>query len=243
MQTLDDGVAVLRLNDPAHRNVLSRPLSDALATAVEGSLDAGARAIVLTAEGKVFCAGGDLDSLLTVRDSLDQAYAGLLALSRAPVPTIAVVAGPAIGAGVSLPLSCDVLLATSDARFDPRFLDLAIHPGGAHLWKLAQRVGPQGAAAMVLLGDSLTGAEAVTAGLAWRCLPSAEVEAFAMALARRAAQRDPNLVRRTKSSLCASLLGDEEAAFDLELEAQRWSVEQPAFKAAVEKVRARVRGR
>jgi enoyl-CoA hydratase len=241
--TVQDGIAVLRLSDPARRNVLSRRLSDDMALAVQASLSEGARALVVTAEGSVFCSGGDLDALLDGQSELADAYAGVLALSRSPVPTIAVVAGAAIGAGVSIALSCDVVLAAPEARFDPRFLDLAIHPGGAHLWRLAQRVGSQGASAMVLCGDVLTGEEAVGAGLAWRCLPAAEAVATAMKLAARAAARSPRLVRRTKQSLRASLAAvDEQAAFELEIEAQRWSVAQPEFAAAVQQVRAKLRG-
>jgi enoyl-CoA hydratase len=217
-------------------------LSDDIAAAVEDSVDRGAAVLVLEAEGSVFCAGGDLDGLLSGKHPLEDAYAGVLALSRAPVPTIAVVTGPAIGAGVSLPLSCDVVLVSPEARFDPRFLDVGIHPGGAHLWKLAQRVGVQGAAALVLLGDVLTGEEAVAAGLAWRCLPADELREAAMKLAAKAAGRSGELVRRTKASLRASLDVDERAAFDLELEAQRWSVAQPEFTAAVQQILGRVRG-
>ena len=63
------------------------------------------------------------------------------------------------------------MVASPDARFDPRWLDVAIHPGGGHLWRLSQRFGRQAAAALVLCGESLDGADAVRAGLAWRCVP------------------------------------------------------------------------
>ena len=139
----------------------------------------------------MFCAGGSLDDLLRRDQPPSAAYAGFLALAEAPVPTIAAVTGAAIGAGVNLPLACDVVIAGESARFDPRFLDVGIHPGGAHLWRLAQRVGPQGAAALVLCGDTLTGPEAVTHGLAWRCVPDDEVRAVAVRLARQAADRSP----------------------------------------------------
>jgi enoyl-CoA hydratase len=152
----------------------------------------------------VFCAGGSLDDLLKREHPLGETYAGFLALADAPVPTIAAVAGPAIGAGVNLPLACDVVIASDSARFDPRFLDIGIHPGGGHMWRLAQRIGPQGAAALVLCGDVLTGQEAVSAGLAWRCVPDASVLQAALGLARKAAGRSPELVRRAKQVLRAT---------------------------------------
>jgi enoyl-CoA hydratase len=168
-------------------------------------------------------------------------YAGLERLAAAPVPTIAAVGGPVLGAGVNLPLACDIVIAAEDARFDPRFLDAGIHPGGGHLWRLARRVGAQGAAAMVLCGDALTGPEAVRHGLAWRCVAGDELEPAALRLARRAAGRPAALVRRTKRSLRDSLaLDGAEQAAELELRAQQWSVEQPEFLESVQRIRRRL---
>lgn len=243
--SLDDGVAVLTLADPRKRNALSFRMSEDLAAAVGSALDDGARAIVLDAEPPVFCAGGSLDDLLAQARPLSETYAGFLALADAPVPTICAVAAPAIGAGVNLPLACDVVIAGDSARFDPRFLDIGIHPGGGHLWRLAQRVGPQGAAALSLCGDSLTGAEAVTAGLAWRCVPDGSVLETALSLARRAASRSPELVRRTKATLRATTGHDASvsAAIATELQAQQWSVEQPYFTETLQSLRARIGSR
>jgi len=239
--TVEEGVAVITLADPARRNALSKRLSDSLAAAVRDALAAGARALVLDAEPPVFCAGGSLDDLLAGSHPLGETYAGFLALADAPVPTIAAVAGAAIGAGVNLPLACDVVIAGESARFDPRFLDVGIHPGGGHLWRLAQRVGPQGAAALVLCGDTLTGPEAVSHGLAWRCVPDGEVLGTALGLARRAASRSPELVRRTKETLRATTgYGQAADAAALELGAQQWSVEQPHFLETVRALREKI---
>jgi enoyl-CoA hydratase len=242
--SLDTGVGRVHLDDPRHRNALSRQLSDELAEAVQAVIAEGATAIVLTAEPPVFCAGGSLDALVNRDAPLIDVYAGHLALANAPVPTIAAVAGAALGAGVNLPLACDVIIAAESARFDPRFLDVGIHPGGAHLWRLVQRVGVQGAAALVLLGDVLTGAEAQEHGLAWRCVPDADLEEVAMTLAGRAARRSAPLVRRTKQTLTATLaITSFDEAFALELDAQEWSVNQPEFADTVRRVQASVAAR
>ena len=108
---LQDGVAVVTLADPGTRNALSRALSERLAAAIAEVLDGGARAIVLDAEPPVFSSGGSLDDLLRREHPLTEMYSGFLAIADAPVPTIAAVAGPAVGAGVNLPLACDVVLA------------------------------------------------------------------------------------------------------------------------------------
>ena len=242
--TVDDGVGLVRLADPRHRNALSKKLSDDLAAAVGTVIDGGAGAVVLSAEPPVFCAGGSLEGLLNRDVALADMYAGHQALISAPVPTIAAVGGAAVGAGVNLPLACDVVIAAESARFDPRFLDVGIHPGGGHLWWLAQRVGMQGAAALVLCGEMLTGAEAAAHGLAWRCVSDSDVEEVALRLARRAAGRPRALMARTKQTLRAtSAVTSFDEAFAAELQAQEWSAAQPEFAAAVRRVQADLEAR
>lgn len=224
----DDGVGRVHLDDPERRNALSKELSDALADGVRSVAPAGA--IVLSAEGGVFCSGGVLEDLISPKAPLSEAYAGYQALLAVDVPTIAAVAGPAIGAGVNLPLACDVVLCSPAARFDPRFLDVGILPGGGHFARMSARVGRQGAVAMTLCGDVLTGEEAVAAGLAWRC--DDDPLALALRLARRAAGRDRELVARAKSVLDTPT----DDPFALELAAQQWSVDRPGFADAVQRV-------
>ena len=241
---LSAGVGLLRLADPGHRNALSPALSNDLARAVEQMLSEGAGALVLSAEPPVFCAGGSLDALLSRAVPLAASYAGFTALASCPVPTIAAVSAPALGAGVNLPLACDVILTSPAARFDPRWLDVGIHPGGGHLWRLAQRIGPQGAAALVLCGDVLDGAEAVTAGLAWRCVAADDLMPLALKLARRAAGRPRELLARTKASLRVSTqLTSADAAMALELEAQEWSMDQPGFADRIRAIQRSLAGR
>jgi enoyl-CoA hydratase len=242
--SMDDGVALLRLADPRHRNALSRRLSDDLAAAVDSAMARDARAIVLSAEPPVFCAGGSLDDLLDRPYPLSELYAGMSRLTEAPVPTVAAVGGPAIGAGVNLPLACDIILAAPGARFDPRWLDVGIHPGGGHLWRLAARIGTQGAAALVLCGDVLDGEQAAATGLAWRCVPEPELLPLAMKFAKRAAGRSHALVRRTKTTLQATpQLTSAEQALALELEAQEWSMDQPGFADRIREIQASLAAR
>jgi enoyl-CoA hydratase len=238
---VDGTTARIHLDDPATRNALSPRLSLELADTVASALAAGATALVLTAAPPVFCSGGSLDELLAPTHPLDDAYAGFLALADSPVPTIAVVDGAAVGAGVNLVLACDVVLVSPDARLDPRFLDVGIHPGGGHLRLLRERLGAQGAAALSLCGDHLTGEEAVVAGLAWRCLPSDELFVIARRYATRVTSRPGELVRRTKASLLDSgpTVTPPEARA-LEREAQEWSMAQPFFAEQVAALRDRI---
>lgn len=239
LDLVEGGVAVLTLDDAAHRNALSYALSTSLAAAVEEALAAEVGAIVLAAEPPVFCAGGSLDDLLEPKAPLRDTYVGFLAVADAPVPTVAAVAGPAIGAGVNLPLACDVVVCSPSARFDPRFLDVGIAPGGGHLWRLQRRVGAQAANALVLFGEALDGPSGVEVGLAWRCVPDDEVVDVAVTLARRAAGRPRELVRRTKAVARASLsVASADEALELELETQAWSMDQADFTDRVAALRS-----
>jgi enoyl-CoA hydratase len=237
----DDGVAVLTLADPDRRNALRLEMTRALAAAVDTALAADVGAIVLAADPPVFCSGGWLDDLLAPRAPLEESYVGMLALADAPVVTIAAVGGAAIGAGVNLPLVCDVIVTSPAARFDPRWLDVGIHPGGGHLWRLERRVGRQAAAALVLCGERVDGREAERIGLAWRCVDTDdELLPEARRLAARAAGRSRPLVQRTKATLRATVdLPDVESAQALELEAQQWSMTQPHFHETLARLRPR----
>jgi enoyl-CoA hydratase len=186
---MDEHVAVVSLTDGRRRNVIDHHSSRQLAQAVQQALDADAWAIVLRADPPVFCAGGSLDDLLAPDVDLAPMYEGFTALASAPIPTVAAIDGACIGAGLNLPLCCDVVLTTEQARFDPRFLDVGIHPGGGHLWRLSSRVGMQGAAALVLCGDTLDGVEAVEHGLSWRCVTQDELLPLALKMARGAVGR------------------------------------------------------
>jgi enoyl-CoA hydratase len=235
-----EGVAQLTLVDTRRRNALRIELSLDLEAAVHEALAADVGAIVLTAAPPVFCSGGDLDDLLGPRASLTDIGRGARALTDAPVVTIAAVNGPVIGAGINLALACDVLLATPAATFDPRLLDLGIHPGGGQLRNLAMRVGRQGAVALSLCGDTLDGISAERAGLVWRCLPDDELVPTARRLARRAAARPREAMLRAKDSLDRTIAVDDATAFAIELEQQQWSIDQPELIERVAALRERL---
>jgi enoyl-CoA hydratase len=241
VEVIDEAIGLVTLADPDHRNALSLELTRDLASAVAEVLASDVGVVVLAAEPPAFCAGGSLDDLLAPRAPLAEMYVGFLALANAPVVTIAAVGGAAVGAGVNLPLACDVIIASPEARFDPRFLDIGIHPGGGHLWRLEQRVGRQAAAALSLCGESLTGEEAEQKGLAWRCVPAVDLLDTALGLARRVVSRPRAVVERAKGTLDASLAVDNSGdAITLELAAQQWSMDQPEFTERVRALRARL---
>jgi enoyl-CoA hydratase len=235
------GITTVVLDDPGARNALSWDLVRSLSQAVEGAAARGSRALVLRNTPPVFCAGGSVDELLEPKVGLEEIYGAFHALDEAPMPTVAAVDGAAIGAGVTLFLCCDIAICTPASRFDLRFLDVGIHPGGGALWRLERVAGRQGAAALTLFGEVLDGEEAARRGLVWRCVEPDDLAGEAARLAQRAASRDPELVTRTKQTMASVALVDEpRAAIDLELDAQRWSMARPAFQASLGELRARL---
>lgn len=238
----DGNVALLTIDDPGRRNALPLEVIEQIKAAVaEASTDPDVGALVVTATPPVFCSGGSLDDLLNPRAPLRHMYGGFESIAKCPLPTVAAVNGPAVGAGVSIALACDVVLCSPAARFDPRFLDVGIHPGGGTFWKLQRLVGSQATAALLLFGESLEGEEAVRVGLAWKCVPDDELLPAAVAMARRAADRPRELTLRAKATHVASMsMGTAEEALDYELEAQQWSMEQPVFVERLEKLRAKL---
>jgi len=239
-----DRVAVVTLDDPARRNALSLGLCALLATTLEKlGDDPGTGAVVVTGAGAAFCAGADLTELGDSRhDGLLAIYEGFLAVARSPLPTVAAVNGPAVGAGLNLALACDLRVAGPDARFDCRFLDLGIHPGGGHTWMLRRLVGPQTAAAMLLFGQVLGPQEAARVGLVWECTEGPVVLERAVELAARAADAPADLVTATATTLAdVADIDDHATAVELELERQLHSMDQPAFAERLAALRSRIR--
>jgi enoyl-CoA hydratase len=238
-----DGVALVTFDDPPRRNALSLAMAGEIAetlASLEASPEVGA--LVVTGTPPAFSAGADLDDLARAdRDRLRGIYEGFLALSRFPLPTIAAVNGPAVGAGLNLALACDVRLAGRSARFESRFIDLALHPGGGHTWMLRQLLGPQGAAAMVFCGQGLDGEAAARHGLAWRCVEDDVLVEEAVGLAKVAASAPRELMKRLKATL-RGMAGVTEhgSAVERELEPQLWSVEQPEFRERLESLKRRI---
>src|SRR5262245_45939427 len=211
------GVAVVPLAAPDRRNALTLAMVDEIGAVLDAAeADPNVGAVVVTGAPPAFCAGADLSHLgASQREGLMAIYEGFLRLGRSPLPTVAAVNGAAVGAGVNLALVCDVIVAGESARFDTRFLQLGLHPGGGHTWMLQRLVGPQVAAAMVLFGRVLDGEAAERAGLAWSCVDDADLLVYARGLASVAAAAPRDLVERVKATMVAvRSLDDHEAPVD-----------------------------
>ncbi len=240
----DLGVATLTLDQADRRNSITLPMVEEIVAALDG-LEArdDVGAMVVTGAGSAFCAGADLGHLGSSReDGLRAIYEGFLRIARSPLPTVAAVNGAAVGAGMNLALCCDVRLAARRARFDTRFLQLGIHPGGGHTWMLQRIAGPQVARAMVLFGAVIGGDEAERIGLVFRTVDDADLLEFAATFAAGAAAVPHGLARRTKDTLARVVDVDTHAdAVDLELLAQVWSLDQPEAQQRLQAMQAQIR--
>ena len=242
-----DGVAVITVDDPDRRNALTFDLSDQLASAVAAcEQDQDVHAVVVTGTPPAFCAGADLTALGEAReDGLRRIYAGFLAVANCSLPTIAAVGGAAVGAGLNLALACDLRVAGPRARFDARFLQLGIHPGGGMTWMLQRLVGPQTATAMTLLGQVLDADTAVRTGLAWSRTDGDHDDLLVAAteLARASAAAPRDLVLAIKRTMRATAFMDQHAdAVTTELRPQVASIETPEFAAKLAAMKAKISG-
>ena len=243
---IEDKVATITLNAPDRRNALTSSLIADMCTTldeIEGREDVGA--LIITGAAPAFCAGASLGDLADTgsgkgggkREKLLSIYEGFLRVARCQVPTIAAVNGPAVGAGMNLALACDVRVAGRSGRFDTKFLQLGLHPGGGHTWMAHNVMGPQATAATVLFGERLSAEAARAAGLVWSVVDDGELLSGVRTLAAKAAA-DPALARRTKKTLAATSSAPTlKDAVDIEVDAQVWSMERPEFAQRIQAAR------
>lgn len=157
-------MSVLELQRDGRRNALDLALCRAITDAAAAEVDAGARVLVVTGEGTSFCAGADLDGVYG-GEFLEALYAMLHGLTRLPVPVVAAVNGPAIGAGTQLALACDLRVVAPTARFAVPTARNGMAVDAWTIRTLAAAVG-SGVANRVMLGaETLDHDAALAAGL------------------------------------------------------------------------------
>ena len=235
-------VAWVTIDDPARRNALDVELATRLADAiVAADADDGVGALVITGAGDAFCAGGDRAALLAAAEAplaerrriIEAIYRPFLQLREARKPSVAVVRGAAVGAGLNLVLAADVALATPRARFLAGFLAIGIHPGGGHTAMLQARVGSQAAAALLLFGETLDGARAQSLGLVYECLDDAAIAGAAQSLAARAAAFPREVTAAARATLLMAASAPFHEVLARELDAQAESLGRPEALAAL----------
>lgn len=243
LTSIADGVATLTLNNPDERNTLSLAMVTGITEAMDRiEADTAVGALVVTGAAPAFCAGANLGNLAeATKESLGVIYEGFLRIARSPLPTLAAVNGAAVGAGMNLALGCDIRLAARRAKFDSRFLQLGIHPGGGHTWMLRRAVGPQATFASVVFGEVIDAAEAERIGLVHRCYDDDRLLPAAQEMAARAAAGPRELLIEMKKTIqeMADVRTHPEAV-DRELTPQVWSTRQPWFAERIAALQAKI---
>jgi enoyl-CoA hydratase len=239
-----EGYAIVTLNDPDRRNVFTLAMSARIQEIFDDlEADESINAVIITGAGKGFCSGGHLDELLENPgpDGMRRIYAGFVRIASSRLATIAAVNGAAVGAGMNALLVCDVVIAAESAKFDSRFLQIGLGPGGGHMWRLKNITDLQTAKAMVLFGEVLDGQRAADVGLAWKCVPNDELLQAAEVLAAKAANAPRELLMRTKETMHRTLaITESDAAIDNELDTQVWSMGESAFVDMVSSLKSKI---
>ena len=234
IERIEDGVATLTLNRPEARNALTAQMQAALQEAVPRlAEDRNVRVVVITGAGRAFCAGGDVKGFAAAtsgnhggeaeRFSLEERAHSLRRssdvvrlLHEMPKPTLAVIPGPAAGAGLSIALACDLRIAADDAKLTTAFskVGLAGDYGGSYF--LTQLVGAAKARELYFTADVITGKEALALGIVNKSVPADELDAVAHDFARYLASLPTLAIGYMKKNLNAAQTGTLSQVLDVE---------------------------
>lgn len=227
LTTQAGGVLTLTLNRPAAFNSFTQPMAAALQRALKEADDnPEVRCVVITGEGKAFCAGQDLKEV-TAEDApsfeeiVGGSYNTTVRLIRGlNKPVIAAVNGVAAGAGANIALACDLCVASDGARFIQAFSKIGLIPDSGGTWMLPRVVGLQRATALAYFGTPVGASEAVSMGMIHRSFPDAEFQAGVMEMAQTLANMPTRGLALTKQAFNRAFEQGFSEQLDTELELQ-----------------------
>jgi 2-(1,2-epoxy-1,2-dihydrophenyl)acetyl-CoA isomerase len=226
-----DGVGILTLNRPQSLNSFNTEMHEEIRVAFKQVRDdAAIRCLIITGSGRGFCAGQDLsDRAVSAQDgapdlgeSVEKYYNPLIrGIMTLPKPVICAVNGVAAGAGASLALACDIVLAARSASFVQVFCKIGLVPDSGGTWNLPRAVGLARARGLALLGDKLSAEKAEAWGMIWRCTDDDKLQDEALQLARHLATQPTKGLGMIKKLLTES--AGNSLHLQLELEKQAMS--------------------
>ncbi|MDB5851331.1 MAG: enoyl-CoA hydratase [Rhodoferax sp.] len=198
---------VLTLSNPEHRNALGPEIYAAGVEALSvAESSADVRSVVITGEGSTFCAGGNLQRLQGSRalpsnvpaQSVESLHNWIESIRTFPKPVIAAVEGAAAGAGFSLALACDLMVAARNAVFVMAYTNIALSPDGGASWSLTRALPRQLVAELLMLGERISPERLHALGLVNRLSDAGQALADALAIAERLNNRAPNALASVK---------------------------------------------
>jgi 2-(1,2-epoxy-1,2-dihydrophenyl)acetyl-CoA isomerase len=226
-----DGIARITLNRPERLNSFTSQMHGELRDALAGVASGGeARVLLLTGEGRGFCAGQDLSDRAVAPDaapvdlgaSIEENYRPLvLGLRNLALPVVCAVNGVAAGAGANIALACDIVIAARSASFIQAFCRIGLVPDSGGTFFLPRLVGTARAMGLAMLGDKLSAEQAAAWGLIWKCVDDAELATTTDALLAQLARAPTGGLAAIKRALYAAADNTLEQQLDLERDLQR----------------------
>ncbi|CAM2140812.1 Enoyl-CoA hydratase [Pararobbsia alpina] len=198
----EDGVLTIAFNRVAKKNAITVAMYQAMADGLaEAAADTSIRVVLIRGDAQIFSAGNDLADFARnpPRGDDPPVFQFLRGMAKASKPIVAAVSGAAVGIGTTMLLHCDLVYAGANARFSLPFTQLGLCPEAASSLLLPQLAGYQRAAEKLLLGEAFDANEALAMGLVSRVLPAEEVNAFALAQAKKLAALPSASLRVTKA--------------------------------------------
>lgn len=233
---------VLTLNRPERRNAFNDVMLTALRAAIdEAEADESCRALLITGAGRGFCAGQDLadrvakpGETLVLGQAQAMHYNPLVRKLRAlPFPVVAAVNGVAAGAGCSVALACDIVLAARSASFVQSFARVGLVPDTGGSWFLPRLVGDARARGLALLAEPLPAEKAEIWGLIWKCVDDEALASEAQKLCEHFAAAPTQGLALIKRALNASATNTLDAQLELERALQREAAATPDYQEGV----------
>lgn len=250
------GYRVIVFNRPERLNAFNDAMQQALAQAIdEAEADASCRALLITGEGRGFCAGQDLSDRIAkpgetvVLGATQDAYYNPLVrkLRSLPFPVVAAVNGVAAGAGCNIALACDIVLAARSSNFVQSFARIGLIPDSGDTWILPRLVGDARARGLALLAEPLGAEQAEAWGLIWKCVDDASLVAEAQKLCEHFASAPTQGLALIKRALNASPGNTLDTQLELERDLQRQASRTPDYaegvRAFMEKCKPNFTGR
>ncbi|MFM9902945.1 MAG: enoyl-CoA hydratase-related protein [Pyrinomonadaceae bacterium] len=239
-----ENVATVTMNRPDALNALSLQLTLDLGAAFRQAISDGARAVILTGNGRAFCSGGDLREMKSMwekegrieaflEDPLAALHDVIRLIRETPIPFVAAVNGVCAGAGTNFALACDIVFAGDDAVFREAFVRIGLSPDCGGTFFLPRAVGEKIAAELFFTGDAVDAKRAVEIGMINRVVPAASLIDEANQFAAKLAAGPTGSIGRIKRMLNASFSNDLSAQLALEHECQIESGKSADFKEGV----------
>ena len=231
MRGRDGAVSLITFNRPNALNALSLQLTRDIDAAIRQAIDDKARVIVLTANGRAFCSGGDLREMKSMweregrieaflEDPLAALHGVIRLIRETPIPVIAAVNGVCAGAGTNIALACDLVVAAENASFNEAFVKIGLTPDCGGSFFLPRAIGEKLAAELFMTGESVSAERAAQFGMINRVVPTDDLLVDTLMLAKRLAEAPTAGIGRIKKLLNASYSNSLEEQLALEHELQ-----------------------